>query len=68
MKFRIQSRDGRHVAWEQFGPLVVRERDARKDDVAVMDSVLWFSEDEAQEFCLELAYQIMRLRHPGLPE
>lgn len=67
MRFRIQTEDGTSVQWEQDGPFVV----SRPSYVAQSaDAVLWLSDAEAQELCLELAYQIMRIRHPerGLPE
>jgi hypothetical protein len=60
VRFRIQTEDGRNVEWEQVGPLPV----CPVLDDSTSEHVLMLDEDEAQELCMELAYQIMRARHP----
>lgn len=72
MKFRIQTDDGRTVEWQQDGPLafkprqpgVLADRLARRTEDLVPDAEVIFTDAEATELCLELSYQIVRLRHP----
>lgn len=68
MRFRIQTDDGRSLTWEQDGPAVFSRRG--EADALVHPAELFLSESEAQELCMELAYQTMRARHPerNLPE
>lgn len=67
MRYRIQTDDGRPLTWEQDGPVTVR---ADTEQPPVTDAELWLTETEATELCMELAYQLMRARHPerNLPE
>jgi hypothetical protein len=77
MKFRIRSEDGQTVEWDQDGPLAsqavgaLAKTGARSSPHIPLDNVTVFlSDTDAQELWLELAYQLMRVRHPerNLPE